>query len=249
MGGEASGIAPALAHRGDSFGRSDNRFWGGMTLPVTAPDLLKMSHAELDDLFRRAAPGPIPSGEGDGSVIFAPDRPIAEIAAKVARAVAWTGKVFDVATGKLRREVGPVGNLAIRAKVYREKSRFDGHEAIILDHGKTSLVAQWIRDEIREVAPGLYLGMSPGSTTRSSSSRCSSPVWGPDARSDRRLDQDQPAGGDYPRISQPRRVATLRLPRRAFDSPPQRAFADLLVSPWPSTPDHRPLSNHNRGLC
>ncbi len=29
----------------------------------------------------------------------------------------------------------------------------------MLDYSKTSLVAQWIRDEIREVAPGIYLGL------------------------------------------------------------------------------------------
>jgi len=43
--------------------------------------------------------------------------------------------------------------------VYRDESWFDGKEAIILDYSKTSLVAHWIRDEIREVAPGLYLGI------------------------------------------------------------------------------------------
>ena len=28
----------------------------------------------------------------------------------------------------------------------------------MLDYSDTSLVAQWIRDEIREVSPGVYLG-------------------------------------------------------------------------------------------
>lgn len=128
-------------------------------MPATAPDLLKMSHAELDDLFRGADSGPIPDGEGDGTVIFAPDKPIAETAAKLAHLIAWKGKVFDSGAGELRNEVGPLGNLAIRAKVYRDESWFDGKEAIILDYSKTSLVAHWIRDEIREVAPGLYLGI------------------------------------------------------------------------------------------
>ena len=126
---------------------------------ITAPDLLQMSHAELDDLFRRAVPGPIPNGEGDGTVIFDPDGPIAETAAKLAHFIAWKGKVFDAAAGELRNEIGPLGDLAIRAKVYQDKSWFDGNDAIILDYSKTSLVAQWIRDEIREVAPGLYLGI------------------------------------------------------------------------------------------
>jgi hypothetical protein len=29
----------------------------------------------------------------------------------------------------------------------------------VLDYSKRSLVARWVRDEIRRVAPGLYLGL------------------------------------------------------------------------------------------
>jgi hypothetical protein len=52
----------------------------------------------------------------------------------------------------------PFGVKAIKAQVYKEKSWLDGKECIVLDYSKTSLVAKCIRDEIREVAPGLYLG-------------------------------------------------------------------------------------------
>ena len=128
-------------------------------MTITAPDLLDMSKEELDELFRRAEPGPIPVGEGQGTVIFEPDTAIAETAAKLAHLIAWKGKVFDPVKGELRNEVGPFGDLAIRAKVYLDTSWFDGKPAIILDYSKTSLVAQWIRDEIREIAPGLYLGI------------------------------------------------------------------------------------------
>ena len=38
-------------------------------------------------------------------------------------------------------------------------SWFDGRESIVLDYSRTSLIAHWIRDEIREVAPRLYLGI------------------------------------------------------------------------------------------
>jgi len=47
---------------------------------------------------------------------------------------------------------------AIKAQVYKATSWFDGQEAIILDYSRKSVVAHRIRDEIREVAPGLYLG-------------------------------------------------------------------------------------------
>jgi hypothetical protein len=42
--------------------------------------------------------------------------------------------------------------------VYKAPSWLDGKECIVLDYSDTSIVAQWIRDEIREIQPGLYLG-------------------------------------------------------------------------------------------
>ena len=48
---------------------------------------------------------------------------------------------------------------AIIAKVYKSESWFDKKPCIVLDYSKTSLIAKWIRDEIREVAPGIYLGI------------------------------------------------------------------------------------------
>ena len=80
-------------------------------------------------------------------------------AAKVAHLVAWQGKVFDREKGELKNKIGPLGLKAIRAQVYKEPSWFDGKETIVLDYSDTSLVAQWVRDEIREVAPHLYLGL------------------------------------------------------------------------------------------
>ena len=43
--------------------------------------------------------------------------------------------------------------------MYRDASRLDGRPCIVLDYSKTSRVAGWVRDEIREVAPRLYLGL------------------------------------------------------------------------------------------
>ena len=82
-----------------------------------------------------------------------------QLAAKVAHLVAWQGKVFDREKGELLNKIGPLGLKAIRAQVYKEPSWFDGKETIVLDYSDTSLVAHWIRDEIREVSPRLYLGL------------------------------------------------------------------------------------------
>ena len=37
-------------------------------------------------------------------------------------------------------------------------SWLDQKECIVLDYSETSMVAQWIRDEIRLIAPNVYLG-------------------------------------------------------------------------------------------
>ena len=42
----------------------------------------------------------------------------------------------------------------------------DGEETIVIDYSKTSFVARKIRDEIREIEPGVYLGKVWWSRTR-----------------------------------------------------------------------------------
>ena len=66
--------------------------------------------------------------------------------------------MFDSEKGVLRNRILPFGLNAIIAKVYKGDSWLDGKECIVLDYSDTSLLAQWIRDEIREIQPGMYLG-------------------------------------------------------------------------------------------
>ena len=128
-------------------------------MPLTTADLLDMSPEKLDEKFRGSPAGPIPAGRGDGIALFAPGTPFSKAAANVVRAVAWKGKVFDAERGELKNLIGPPGASAIRAKVFSGESWFDGKESIILDYRQTSRVAHWIRDEIRMVDPGTYLGI------------------------------------------------------------------------------------------
>ncbi len=121
--------------------------------------LMRMCQAQLDDLFRNSPAGNIPKGEGEGTVLIDPGTELSETAAKFVHIFAWQGKVFDPETGQLRNEISPFKTQAIVANVYKAASWFDGKESIVLDYSQTSLVAHWIRDEIREVAPGLYLGI------------------------------------------------------------------------------------------
>ena len=130
-----------------------------MTTALDVKDLLDMSSSELDDLFRASPAGEIPDGEAEGTVLVAPGTSLSEPAAKIVHFVAWQGKVFDREEGELRNEILPFGLKAVRAKVYKDESWLDGKQSIVLDYSGTSLVAHWIRDEIRLVAPGKYLGI------------------------------------------------------------------------------------------
>jgi hypothetical protein len=130
-----------------------------MMAAVSVPDLLRMSQDELDELFRRSEAGEIPQGEAEGTVLVAPGTELAGAAAKIVHYLVWQGKVFDREKGELRNEILPGGLKAIRAKVYRDASWLDHKEAIVLDYSQTSLVAHWIRDEIRHVGAGVYLGL------------------------------------------------------------------------------------------
>ena len=128
-------------------------------MPITVSQLLDMPGKELDDLFRGSPPGPIPAGEAAGTAIVAPGTPLADVASRVVQAVAWQGKVFDPVSGTLKNRITPAGVAELAARVYVEDSWFDGKPCIVLDYSDTSFVAQSVRDEIREVAPQLYLGL------------------------------------------------------------------------------------------
>jgi hypothetical protein len=84
----------------------------------------------------------------------------AEPIAHLVRALAWQGKVFDAERGELANSILLFRINAVRAKVLQEQSWFDGRPCIVLDYSETSLVAPMVRDEIREIEPGLWLGLA-----------------------------------------------------------------------------------------
>lgn len=125
---------------------------------MTAADLMKMSQVELDDLFKANPAGDIPDGQAKGTAIIAPGTVFSPEIAEIVSVFAWQGKTFDSARGVLSNRILSLGLNAIIATVYKDKSWLDGNECIVLDYSKTSLVAHWIRDEIRQIAPKFYLG-------------------------------------------------------------------------------------------
>src|SRR5262249_18761733 len=108
-------------------------------MAITVPDLLKMSQAQLDELFTNSLPGAIPDGEANGTAIIAPGTTYTDEIAEFINHFAWQGKNFDAKKGALRNRILPFGLNAIIAKVYKGPSWLDGKECIVLDYSETSL--------------------------------------------------------------------------------------------------------------
>jgi hypothetical protein len=126
---------------------------------VDVPQLAEMSPDELDSLFRSSPAGEIPVGRTKGAVLVAPGTDVAWPAKRLIHFLAWRGKVFNPQQGDLLNLILPFGVKAVRAKVYKDASWLDQNETIVLDYSKMSRIAHKVRDEIREVSPGLYLGL------------------------------------------------------------------------------------------
>jgi hypothetical protein len=131
----------------------------GEIMTYDVAQLLKMTQPELDDLFKTSPEGPIPNGQADGTAIIAPGTANSVQIATFINHFAWQGKVFDAKAGYLKNRILAFGLDAIVAKVYKAASWLDGKPCIVLDYSETSLVAHWIRDEIRLIGPQFYLGI------------------------------------------------------------------------------------------
>jgi len=59
----------------------------------------------------------------------------------------------------LRNKITPFSLRLIAARVTLDRSWVDDRPCVLLDYSKTSVVASMVRDEIRLVAPDLYLGV------------------------------------------------------------------------------------------
>ncbi|MFO0910656.1 MAG: hypothetical protein U0794_20300 [Isosphaeraceae bacterium] len=125
-------------------------------LAVTPENLVRFDAGQLEAIYRNAGPGRLPRGRVRGIPIVAPGRSFGPAASRAGRLV-WQGKVFgDDGTSAVNRFFGV---RAVRGRLYQGTSWLDGQPSLVLDYQGTSLVYGRYRDEIREVAPGLYLGL------------------------------------------------------------------------------------------
>lgn len=143
--------------------------WTSLLLVFTLPALAGMNESEqkecvelrrtpqreLDGMYAAGRVGKIPVGETRGCVVGLPDFALNEATADFMNFF-WRGKVFDPNGHDVVNHLW--NGYDVKAEVFVADSWLDGRNAIIIDYRHTSLWFWTIRDEIREIRPGLYLG-------------------------------------------------------------------------------------------
>lgn len=122
----------------------------------SADEVVRMNSDVLAWLYQQGHIAPLPSGKLRGTAIVLPGSRRAPLLSKGSRFV-WQGKVVRNEDGTAVNKF--FGVRAVKADVYEGTSWMDGKPALVLDYRERSLVYSKIRDEIRQVGPGLYLGV------------------------------------------------------------------------------------------
>lgn len=123
--------------------------------PLTFQRLTCMSWAELETIYRSAKPGDVPVGFVRGRTLYHPCAALAHVRTNIANRL-WKGKHFYPEDATLINQWP--GFRAIRADISMGTSWLDGQPAHILDYADKSFVWRDVRDEMRQVGPGLYVG-------------------------------------------------------------------------------------------
>jgi hypothetical protein len=128
---------------------------GDVAPPQTMDQLVRMSACELQALYLASPPASVPCGFVPGRAIKNPGSRSTVANSRRTRLV-WQGKIFRDDGTMINRVFG-VGK-AIPADVYLGNSLLDGQPSLIFDYSRSKLWPN-VRDEVREVSPGLYLGI------------------------------------------------------------------------------------------
>jgi hypothetical protein len=119
----------------------------------TVRELARMSPCELDRLFAAGHVGCLPVGKGHGRVLYVCDAKRPRMRAAMQSAV-WKGKEFFPGGEFINLWCG---FSADRSHADIGVSWFDGQPAIVMEYPPSSPMFHNNRDELREIAPGLFL--------------------------------------------------------------------------------------------
>lgn len=117
--------------------------------------LQRMSPEQLAELFDQADVGRPFVGAFEGRLLFTTDRRLPRLKVKMSN-FAWKGKTAGEDGRFTNRWVGKVN--AISSHVTIGPSWMDGRPAVVMEYAPGTPLFANSRDELREVAPGLYVG-------------------------------------------------------------------------------------------
>lgn len=124
-------------------------------------ELRKNTPCGWESLFRNASMGCPPCGPTRGIVLYSVGA-FPRVKAHLQGTI-WKGKTFYGDATFTNRWLG--GITAGSASIHVESSWIDGRECHVIQTDSSALVFRNIRDELRQIAPGLWLGISYDSST------------------------------------------------------------------------------------
>ena len=119
--------------------------------------LVRMTKCELLATFEAADSTTAPCGFARGTAIFAAGTPRTVPMSRLTRGL-WQGKEFLPDGSLVNRVLG--GIRIVPADVYPSTSFRDGRPALVVDYSERSKLLGNVRDEVREVSPGIFLGVT-----------------------------------------------------------------------------------------
>jgi hypothetical protein len=125
----------------------------GCTL-VSLKHLQRLSPFELEQLYAQAEAGPLPVGCTQGRVLTLTDSRLPKVKT-CAFNLAWKGKCFEPDGSFINRFPG---FQALPSRADLGTSWHDGRPSHVMEYPEGTPLFGNLHDEIREVAPGLYLG-------------------------------------------------------------------------------------------
>ena len=124
--------------------------------PLSFESLGKMNSHQLEELYRNGKVFEPSDGYLKGRAFPKPDKFGHQLRSETIGLV-WKGKNIYTNDAIMLNQVGKKQMVA--ASISKEESWLDGKPSVIFDYASGPKWAQKARDEVREIAPGLYLGI------------------------------------------------------------------------------------------
>lgn len=124
--------------------------------PRTVADLKRCSPEELHALYLAGTVGDLPQGDLPGQVLHFNDRHFAKARVRMSN-LFWKGKWFGSDTYFENLWLG--GHRFLGSHHAHGTSWVDGKPALILEYPRRAPMFGNMHDELREIAPGLFLGV------------------------------------------------------------------------------------------